>query len=128
MIFSYCACTYHFHHHLRLLIQIHNVCSFLKFPRNPNRLVRESVSSTAFKECLAIPHAISQYAINSFICVIHNDIPIPREKHHVNFVLMIGVAQSDMKYFKDAFDSIIDVYSSVDKTVKILETDTLIQF
>ena len=41
---------------------------------------------------------------------------------------MIGIAQQDMKYFKDAFDLIIDLYSSVDKTVQILNTDTFEEF
>lgn len=91
-------------------------------------LLRESVSSTAFTDCLAIPHAINQYAEHSFICVMHNDMPIPWGRHQVNFVLMIGIAEQDMKYFKDAFDLIIDLYSSVDKTIQILNTDTFDEF
>lgn len=91
-------------------------------------LLRESVSSTAFTDCLAIPHAINQYAEHSFICVLHNDMPIPWGRHQVNFVLMIGIAEQDMKYFKDAFDLIIDLYSSVDKTIQILNTDTFNEF
>lgn len=91
-------------------------------------LLRESVSSTAFTDCLAIPHAINQYAEHSFICVLHNDMPIPWGRHQVNFVLMIGIAEQDMKYFKDAFDLIIDLYSSVDKTIQILNTDTFEEF
>lgn len=91
-------------------------------------LLRESVSSTAFTDCVAIPHAINQYAEHSFICVMHNDMPIPWGRHQVNFVLMIGIAEQDMKYFKDAFDLIIDLYSSVDKTIQILNTDTFDEF
>lgn len=91
-------------------------------------LLRESVSSTAFTDCLAIPHAINQYAEQSFICVLHNDTPIPWGRNHVRFILMIGIAEKDMKYFNDAFHLIIDIYSSVDKTIKILNTDTFDQF
>ena len=91
-------------------------------------LLRESVSSTSFTDCLAIPHAINQYAEKSFICVLHNDMPIPWGKHQVHFVLMIGISEKDMKYFKDAFNLIIDIYSSVDKTVQILNTDTFEEF
>ena len=54
--------------------------------------------------------------------------PIPWGRHQVNFVLMIGIAEQDMKYFKDAFDLIIDLYSSVDKTIQILNTDTFDEF
>lgn len=108
-----------------------NLCIQQKFIQ-PNFvkdvLLRESVSSTAFTDCLAIPHAINQYAEHSFICVLHNDMPIPWGRHQVNFVLMIGIAEQDMKYFKDAFDLIIDLYSSVDKTIQILNTDTFDEF
>lgn len=91
-------------------------------------LVRESVSSTAFTDCLAVPHAINQYADSSFICVLHNDTAIPWGKHQVNFVLMIGVAEADMKYFNDAFHLIIDSYSSMDKTIQLLHTTSFQEF
>ena len=52
-------------------------------------LQRESFSSTAFTDVLAVPHAINQYADRSFICVIHNDMPIQWKKKTVHFVLMI---------------------------------------
>lgn len=108
-----------------------NLCIHQKFIQPDfikDVLLRESVSSTAFTDCLAIPHAINQYAEHSFICVLHNDMPIPWGRHQVNFVLMIGIAEQDMKYFKDAFDLIIDLYSSVDKTIQILNTDTFDEF
>lgn len=91
-------------------------------------LIREAVSSTAFTDCLAVPHAINQYASSSFICVLHNDTAIPWGKHQVNFVLMIGVAEADMKYFNDAFHLIIDSYSSMDKTIQLLQTTTFAEF
>ena len=95
---------------------------FIKADFIKDVLLRESVSSTAFTDCLAVPHAINQYASHSFICVLHNDMPIPWGRQQVNFVLLIGVAQQDMKYFKDAFNIIIELYSDLDKTVELLHT------
>ncbi len=91
-------------------------------------LLRESVSSTAFTDVLAVPHAISQYADKSFISVMHNDKPINWGNKQVNFVLMIGITEQDMKYFKSAFDLIIDLFYSADRTISVLKTDTFKEF
>lgn len=85
-------------------------------------ILRENVSSTAFTDYIAIPHTISQYAEKSFICVIHNDHPIKWGDKEINFILMIGISESDMKFFKDAFDLLIEVFYSTEKTLEILNT------
>lgn len=90
--------------------------------------LREQVSSTAFTDCLAIPHSIDTYATCSFIAVLHNDAAIPWGHHDVNFVLLIGIAQKDMPYFRDALDIIIELFSSVDETIRLMQTDTFDEF
>ena len=90
--------------------------------------LREQVSSTAFTDCLAIPHSIDTYATRSFIAVLHNDAAIPWGRHDVNFVLLIGIAQEDMPYFRDALDIIIELFSSVDATMRLMQTDTFDEF
>ena len=62
--------------------------------------LREQVSSTAFTDCVAIPHSIDTYAARSFIAVLHNDVAIPWGRHNVNFVLLIGIAKADMPFFR----------------------------
>ena len=91
-------------------------------------LRRESFSSTAFTDVLAVPHAISRYADRSFIGVIHNDAPIPWSGRTVRFVLLVGIAEQDMKHFKAAFDLIIDLFSSPERTLELLRTDTFEEF
>jgi transcriptional antiterminator/mannitol/fructose-specific phosphotransferase system IIA component (Ntr-type) len=91
-------------------------------------LLREKVSSTAFTDALAIPHAISQYADRSFICVIHNDEPIDWSGKKIHFILMIGITEQDMKYFKGAFDLIVELFYSTERTLKILQTNTFEEF
>lgn len=91
-------------------------------------ILRESVSSTAFTDCLAVPHAISNYADQSFICVVHNDSLIPWGTKTVRFILMIGISEHDMRYFKNAFDLIISIFCSTERTLKILNTNNFDEF
>lgn len=91
-------------------------------------LLRESVSSTAFTDALAVPHTISQYAERSFICVIHNDMPIQWSRKAVHFVLMVGIAEQDMKHFKGAFNLIIELFNSTSRTLELLKTNTFEEF
>ena len=90
--------------------------------------LRERVSSTAFTDCLAIPHSIDTYATQSFIAVLHNDTAVPWGRHDVNFVLLIGIAREDMAFFRDALDIIIELFSSVDDTMRLMQTDTFEEF
>ena len=91
-------------------------------------LLRESVSSTAFTDALAVPHAINQYAEKSFICVLHNNMPIPWGRKTVHFIFMIGITKQDMKYFKPAFDLIIELFSSTGRTIELLRTGSFEEF
>lgn len=90
--------------------------------------LRESVSSTAFTDCLAVPHAISVYPRRSFIAVAHCDTPIPWGRHDVRFVLMIGITQDEMGLFRDVLDLIIEVFSNVENTMRLLQTDSYDEF
>lgn len=90
--------------------------------------LREQISSTAFTDTLAVPHSISCYAERSFICVLHNDASIPWGRHNVRFVLLIGIAEEDMRHFRIAFDIIVETFSSVDKTMGLLQTRTFDEF
>lgn len=91
-------------------------------------LLRESVSSTAFNGSIAIPHTISQYAHRSFIYIIQNDSPVSWGERKVNFIFMIGIAQQDMRHFKDALNLLITIFSSPEKTAKILNTRSYEEF
>lgn len=91
-------------------------------------LDRESFSSTAFTDYIAIPHSISYYANKSFICVLHNDKSTPWKKKNINFIFLIGIADGDMKYFRNVFDIIVESFSSLEKTRKFLKTDTFEEF
>ena len=91
-------------------------------------LLRESVSSTAFTDVLAMPHAISESAEKSFICVVHNSMPIPWGRKNVHFILMVGISGQEMKYFTDAFDLLVDLFNSTNRTIELLKTNTFEEF
>lgn len=91
-------------------------------------LQRESFSSTAFTDTLAVPHTITQYAKHSFMCVVHNDMPIQWKNKTVHFVLMIGISENDMKYFKPAFDLIVELFNSSSRTLELLKTNSFEEF
>lgn len=91
-------------------------------------LLREQISGTAFTDIVAVPHAVSRFAEHSFIAVLHNDAPIAWGERKVNFVLMLGLAQDDMRYFQDVLDVVIDLYLSPEQSAKILATDTYEEF
>ena len=46
----------------------------------------------------------------------------------MNFVLLIGIAREDMGFFRDALDIIIELFSSVDDTMRLMQTDTFEEF
>lgn len=103
-------------------------CGYVKEEFVQDVLQRESFSSTAFTDVLAVPHAINQYADRSFICVIHNDMPIRWKAKTVHFILMIGISEADMKYFKPAFDRIVELFNSTARTLELLKTDAFEDF
>lgn len=91
-------------------------------------LLRESVSSTAFTDALAVPHTISQYAETSFICVVHNNMPIRWFKKLIHFILLIGITQQEMEYFKPTFELMIELFNSTSRTIALLKTNTFEEF
>lgn len=101
---------------------------YIKEPFIQDVVLRESVSSTAFTDVLAMPHAISQNAERSFICVVHNNMPIRWGRKTVHFILLVGIARQEMKYFTPAFDLVVDLFNSTGRTIELLKTNTFEEF
>lgn len=91
-------------------------------------VLREKVSSTSFVDGLAIPHSISLFPSTSFICILHNDTPIPWGRNSASIVLLMGLAQQDMKQFRPIFDFLVDRFSSTSVMSDVLKSDTLDEF
>ena len=91
--------------------------------------LRERVSTTAFTNILAVPHAISKSAKRSFICTLHNDTPMSwHGDRKVNIVLMIGLTSEDMKNFSQAFLIIIDRFTNPGTAMRVLESGSYEEF
>lgn len=91
-------------------------------------LLREKVSSTSFVDGLAIPHSINQNSKQSFMAILQNDSPIRWGTSNVNIVILIGLAQQDMKQFRPVCDTIVERFSSTRTVSEILKTRTLDEF
>lgn len=62
------------------------------------------------------------------MAVLHNDQPIPWGERHVSYVIMIGLASSDTRYFQDVLDLCINMFLSPKKSVRLLQAHTYEQF
>ena len=91
-------------------------------------VLREGVSSTAFTDALAVPHAITQFANSSFICVVHNDRPIKWTKGTVSFILLIGISKEQMHSFNESFDLLVDLFIEPERLKSLLATDSFAEF
>lgn len=50
------------------------------------------------------------------------------KKKTVHFVLMIGITEAEMKFFKPAFDRIVELFNSTSRTLELLKTNTFEEF
>ena len=82
--------------------------------------LRERLSSTAVTEFLAMPHAMSAYPAQSFICVAHRASPFPWGTKLVREALLIGLTKKDMPYFSEALEVIIDRLLDLDQAMGVL--------
>lgn len=73
---------------------------------------REQLSSTAFNNDIAIPHAISQNIKRSFISFCCYSKSITWGKENVKLVILIGIAYHERKLFRSIFNQLIEVLSS----------------
>jgi transcriptional antiterminator/mannitol/fructose-specific phosphotransferase system IIA component (Ntr-type) len=93
-----------------------------------NVKLRERISSTAFVEGLAMPHAIDHFTIKSFICVLHNDEPLRWGANEVNFVLLVGLSREDMERFQDVMNVIVERFSSATAIRRLIKSDSFPEF
>ncbi len=90
--------------------------------------LRESAANTVFTEDAAMPHTMLQFADESFIALVHNDLPIPWGKDKVHFILMIGISEEDIELFKPAFEYIINAFMDDEQVRQLRKSQTLDEF
>lgn len=54
--------------------------------------------------------------------------PIRWNHKAIHFILLVGITQEEMKYFKSSFDLIIELFNSTSRTIELLKTNTFEEF
>lgn len=85
---------------------------------------RERMSSTAFTESLAVPHALSMTATRTAIAVGMGDRPIPWGESRVQVVVMVAFSESDRAAFQTVFEQLVEVFSERDSVQRLVHKGT----
>lgn len=88
--------------------------------------LRESISSTAFENFIAIPHPLSVNAKKSFLSIIQNQKSIQWGSQQVKIIMLVGVHQKDIFSFREIFNHIVSVLANPKNYKDILESSSAI--
>lgn len=72
---------------------------------------RELMSSTAFTDNLAVPHAMSMTANRTSIAIVVNDAPMDWGEDRVNVVALIAFSAAGRSTFQAVFDQFVEVFA-----------------
>ena len=87
-------------------------------------LERERLSSTAFTDALAVPHAIGMTATRTAIAVALAESSIPWGEGRVQVVAMVAFSESDREAFQTVFEQLVEVFSERESVHRILRRGT----
>ena len=74
-------------------------------------LERERMSSTAFTDNLAVPHAMAMTATRTTIAIVINDSPMDWGDSRVTVVALIAFSAAGRSSFQSVFDQFVEVFS-----------------
>jgi len=77
-------------------------------------LEREKMSSTAFNNNVAVPHAMTMDANHTGICIIINEKPVSWGEEKVQIITMIAINKTERQLFSHVFESFINILSEWD--------------
>ncbi len=81
---------------------------------------RERMSSTAFSDALAVPHALDMSATRTAIAFGIADGSVAWGPGRVHVVAMVAFSQSDREAFQTVFEQLVEVFSERDSVQRIL--------
>lgn len=87
-------------------------------------LERERLSSTAFSDALAVPHALGMTATRTAIAIGIADQSIPWGDGRVQVVAMVAFSESDRAAFQTVFEQLVEVFSERDSVQRIIRRGT----
>lgn len=83
-------------------------------------LERERLSSTAFTDALAVPHALGMTATRTAIAVGVADPPLAWGDARVQVVAMVAFSEGDREAFQTVFEQLVEVFSERESVQRIL--------
>ncbi|EAR25677.1 transcription antiterminator, BglG family protein [marine actinobacterium PHSC20C1] len=75
---------------------------------------RERMSSTAFTDSLAVPHAMTMSAHRTAISIVINETPMQWGENRVNVIALIAFSAAGRTTFQTVFDQFVTVFSDRD--------------
>ena len=91
-------------------------------------LERETLSSTAFSNRVAMPHSMSASTEHSFLSVVVNQKPIDWDGQKVNIIMLMGLSEHDRASFRILFDSLIQVLSESINVTRLIRSKNYEEF
>ncbi|GHD47470.1 transcription antiterminator [Mycetocola manganoxydans] len=85
---------------------------------------RERMSSTAFTDSLAVPHAMEMTARSTSIAIAVNESSMPWGENRVNVVALIAFSASERANFQRVFDQFVEVFSEREDVQRIVRRST----
>ncbi|MET0861281.1 MAG: PRD domain-containing protein [Microbacterium sp.] len=89
-----------------------------------NTIVRERMSSTAFTDALAVPHALQMTATRTAIAIGVADGSAAWGEGRVQVVALAAFSESDRAAFQTVFEQLVEVFSERDSVQRILRRGT----
>jgi lichenan operon transcriptional antiterminator len=81
---------------------------------------RELMSSTAFTDSIAVPHAMAMTANRTSIAIVVNDSAMKWGENRVNVIAFIAFAATGRTSFQEVFDQFVEVFSDREDVQRII--------
>jgi len=82
---------------------------------------RELMSSTAFTDTIAVPHAMVMSASRTSIAIAVNETPMPWGENRVNVVALIAFSASGRQSFQTVFDQFVEVFAERSEVAELIK-------
>jgi lichenan operon transcriptional antiterminator len=82
---------------------------------------RELMSSTAFTDSIAVPHAMAMTANRTSIAIVINDSAMAWGENRVNVIAFIAFAATGRTSFQEVFDQFVEVFSDREDVQRIIK-------
>jgi lichenan operon transcriptional antiterminator len=85
---------------------------------------RELMSSTAFTDTIAVPHAMVMTAARTSIAIAVNETPMAWGENRVNVIALIAFSSSGRSSFQTVFDQFVEVFADRTDVLELIRRST----